>query len=619
MARAKRWTIPFKSLNGVACRVDIYNEGWTGSVTELSINNANAPGVAGADTFFYEEGNSDNLLDFIRIKTGYINLVETTFGGLNALMPKSDMENYVEFYYGSELNFTGYIQTFNPSNDWVSSPRKFRIPVKSPLGLIDGIRIDTPSTPSPVSIGTYLARILVKLNAGYTKVIMPDIDTDVTAKIYSMLIDTWNEEYNYDIDDTQNPITHGYLKTILEGICNMCGWILHDTPDALVFTCFDYTGKYSYWTSDNLYSGIGKTQVVATVPELQLSSFFENILKGSKEKYIGTLNKLTIDYGESSESEELEFKRVKYDPSVVTAAGLLLIGNSVEFNRFSDTVDLGSTGGPSSSTQTMQAWLFGIQDNDTWKTNEKLIFYTGNDSSNNGKVVFRVRLYTHWLFKLSGRLSWGPDTKHLGHDGFQGDFYLAYDFGSTPNSTPDDENPASPYVTYVNHSTGEFSFRFDNYQRMLNHTCVEFAIYFKDGFPGYNLVFSLDELKLEQALYNTNKYTDTVPNTNTINLDSGSSEDAGIELLFNQRKATGYNNDEHHLLGNFVNADYNPSYAYLGKNQQRLELKIKRKATPPDTMYLAHWMYHNKTFRMIATKFYPCEDEYMLILHYPMT
>ena len=86
MARSKRWTIPFKSLNGVACRVDIYNEGWTGNVTELSINNADAPGVAGVDTFFYEEGNSDNLLDFIRIKTGYINLVETTFGGLNALM-----------------------------------------------------------------------------------------------------------------------------------------------------------------------------------------------------------------------------------------------------------------------------------------------------------------------------------------------------------------------------------------------------------------------------------------------------------------------------------------------------------------------------------------------------
>ena len=69
MARAKRWTIPFKSLNGTDCRIDIYDEGYTDTAVELSPNNANAPGYAAAEPIFYEEDNSDNLLNVIRYKT----------------------------------------------------------------------------------------------------------------------------------------------------------------------------------------------------------------------------------------------------------------------------------------------------------------------------------------------------------------------------------------------------------------------------------------------------------------------------------------------------------------------------------------------------------------------
>ena len=82
MTRAKRWTIPFKSLNGTNCRIDIYDEGWSGAVTELSTANANTPGVAAADPFYYEENNDESLLEVIRYRTGYINLVETIYGGL---------------------------------------------------------------------------------------------------------------------------------------------------------------------------------------------------------------------------------------------------------------------------------------------------------------------------------------------------------------------------------------------------------------------------------------------------------------------------------------------------------------------------------------------------------
>ena len=51
----KKWTIPFKSLGNVSCHIDIFKRGYTGSVvTELSINNASAPGVAGANPIYFE-------------------------------------------------------------------------------------------------------------------------------------------------------------------------------------------------------------------------------------------------------------------------------------------------------------------------------------------------------------------------------------------------------------------------------------------------------------------------------------------------------------------------------------------------------------------------------------
>ena len=102
MARAIRWTIPFKSFNGTSCHVDIYDEGFAGEVTTLK---------GDAEPFYYEEGNSSDLLnDVVRYRTGYINVIEENATQLADIYPTTDKQRYVEFYYGASLNFCGYIQ-----------------------------------------------------------------------------------------------------------------------------------------------------------------------------------------------------------------------------------------------------------------------------------------------------------------------------------------------------------------------------------------------------------------------------------------------------------------------------------------------------------------------------
>jgi hypothetical protein len=124
MARAIRWQVPFISLNGTQCRVDIYQEDWEGGITILSETNANAPAVPAADPFVYEENDSeDTLSDVIRYRTGYLTLIEKEYGGMNDIFPAVNTDRYIEFYYGETLDFTGYIQAQSFENDWSPGPR----------------------------------------------------------------------------------------------------------------------------------------------------------------------------------------------------------------------------------------------------------------------------------------------------------------------------------------------------------------------------------------------------------------------------------------------------------------------------------------------------------------
>ena len=97
MAKNKRWTIPFMSLNGISCRIDIYQDGYSGNdVTEISPNNPNTPGYAAPDPIVLEEDDDEDLLIVARYSTGYINLIEKEYGAMDAIFPKTNTERMVE-------------------------------------------------------------------------------------------------------------------------------------------------------------------------------------------------------------------------------------------------------------------------------------------------------------------------------------------------------------------------------------------------------------------------------------------------------------------------------------------------------------------------------------------
>lgn len=306
----KKWTIPFVSLKNVSCRIDIYKRGYTGSaVTELSINNASAPGVAAAQPFYFEEDNDENLLNVIRVKTGYINLVETTRDGLSDLYPSTNTEHYVEVSYGSSLVFTGFMQAQTFENDWASAPRELSFPVVSPLGLMDGYKFNTINPPTRVTFATLFREIISGSDGAYSYVRMQSTGGNPTTSInefnsmdiQSLVVSPYKSKLEYG---GTNPFEGIDYRTFIEAVCNCFGLIAHDEPDRLVFSKFDNDNNY-YLTIDSS----GAVTVSQSASYYDLDAEFENRSADNAESLILPLNKITIDY----EGDDVKDARLTYD------------------------------------------------------------------------------------------------------------------------------------------------------------------------------------------------------------------------------------------------------------------------------------------------------------------
>ena len=89
------WQIPFKSLNGKTCRIDVYDPDVPESAPISPMTYQ-----AAEDPFYFEEDDSRDLLnDVIRYKTGYIRMIDD--GGLyvNDIYPESVFDRPVKVYY----------------------------------------------------------------------------------------------------------------------------------------------------------------------------------------------------------------------------------------------------------------------------------------------------------------------------------------------------------------------------------------------------------------------------------------------------------------------------------------------------------------------------------------
>lgn len=604
MARNKRWTIPFKSLNGTNCRIDIYDEGWSGAVTELSTANANAPGVAAADPFYYEEDNDESLLEVIRYRTGYINLIETVYGGLADLYPETDTEHYVEFYYGTTLDFTGYIQAQSFENQWAPAPRTVSLPVISPLGLLAGLNFTQKNPPGEISLGAALKEVIDGLNAAYTSVIYPyggasgESYYSLNDKISTLILSPFNDDFNKHSGTDNDVFTTETYKFFVEGLCNLFGWVVHDTPDAVVFTEFHYDYRYKSCPVTALATLEGEEYI--TTPTggtvVSITDYFSYADNDAKESVVRPYKELVWQYdGDVIKDCNFPYERMVLstidDTYTIKVAELRPCGPEL-----SGMVIPGYVTSAGKTQSGVSPCVVGSNTNDL---SECLTFTVPNGGYSANTEMFTWNIYEHpeGAFYIDIQMSWGDDINHTDNqDGTSIMFGIEVTGGSVSSShllINDDSGKGRISISNVPHR-GAVSVK-------LKHVANNGLV--------VGRVYRFDEIIVKENADAFHEYLNNTTKEDVVNENNGSIETANIPMPFS------YSHDNSNLVGDEV-TNVLPYYRYLIKTQNRIEAMFKRTASF-SLPYIPKWQLwiNSWRWRMVAIAFYPWDDKYRLTMH----
>ena len=312
MARNVKWRASFKSLNGTSCTIDIYQNDWPSYIDPIQV-------TAAADPFFFEEDDSDDLLDdVLRYSTGYIRLVKQFDSGIASLddiYPTDAFDRYVEVKYGNTVVFNGYIQAQDFSDDLVPVPRVIELPVISPLGLLKQKIFTGIIPPTSKTLGELLDTALSGL---YSYVYFPKKygypnSVNMGMKILSTVVTPFDDDYHYsDNIDSQNNVMKGESYAFLiEAICKAFGWIAHDIPGALVFTAFDYEDEYIYYPVFHIgETGYGQdANIPATA--IDLSDYFTPADDHANVTTLLPETGIEIEYEGEGDTKEFSFAHTR--------------------------------------------------------------------------------------------------------------------------------------------------------------------------------------------------------------------------------------------------------------------------------------------------------------------
>lgn len=302
-----RWRIQFKSLNERGCLVNIYDKKYTQGHADLTKTGNDVPftveqGVTAlqgaSDCFYYDEDDEKDFLHFLRVKTGFLRLVEEAYGALDDLQPGEPMEHYVEVYYGANIVFTGYMQCADYSSPFVACPRVLEYVITSPMGFLDSQNFSTDNiSNNTVTLGKALQEVIAGLDSRYNRVVWPGSTVAPwNALVPTSLLVPFNDEFVHT-DDANKIYKPQDFRFFIEGICSYFGWVLHDSPTTLFFTKYDQplSGQYSAIYVEHLANPQEQYRMpLAQSAPFQLLSYYSNADNSATFSVVRPLKKLDV-------------------------------------------------------------------------------------------------------------------------------------------------------------------------------------------------------------------------------------------------------------------------------------------------------------------------------------
>lgn len=603
----KRWTVPFVSLNGTSCHIDIYKRGYTGSTVDTL--------TAAADPFGYSEDDSDDLLnDVIRFRTGYIRLIETTYGGLADLYPSVNNEHYVEFYYGETLDFTGFIQAQAFNHDWVSGPREIELPVISPLGLASGMKFDYAAfnPPSWKSIHSILTSTFTLFGAGYLGYYYPSFMTNASSVkdlyLNSLTVCPFGGKfYKRNTTNLDGIYEAKSAADALKMFCTGFGLVLHDDPTFPVFQRVDFQDSYlklTFPSASTLVSqGTTDLTSIATVASADGS-----------ESVVMPLSKIEVSYEGDENVPNMTFDRCRGSAGTVSSdiPDRDFCTNTPVIADFTGTYDTGAQNINSAGLIGAGKKILGAYGGGSLK---EMILYRPDTTS-------AVKVATYTFFE------WNGEAARLQ---FRFQFGTSIEQMNNPSgtiisvtATAKTENVTLATKTWNGSATSEIPSECEvGWGSRVSSNPSPLVVEFYVTYAGTDLITAFSDVKLAYYQTSASEYLEKNADMKTHVINGSESDVEGIvscgcSAIAQTLNRIRYNNS---LVsgtdwGKLVDSE--PEYPHLLTAQDRIQVDVMMPYQTGETLYLNRMTVWGSTakWRTVARSFSPLDDVYRLTLHH---
>lgn len=600
------WTINFVSQNGTACRAEI-----NGGGTQI---------LGAANPVTIEEDDSDDLLEVVRYKTGYLNVIEETNGQLDGLIPTTNTSHKVKIWYGTDLIFVGFMQAQTFENTWESAPRQMSFPIMSPLGLLADTKMNMYNPPREVALSELMADVVDALNgmgAEYDTVVWPKLASTYLGNLLNNTISSlvycpFNEQHDASLaslnDGLFEPLN---CQNFIEGFCNAFGLIVHDTPTGIVFSKFDHITDYLKCTAANLRTLTNvTTDTISGGTESALTDRATPCDDDGRDSIVMPCEEVKVDYdGEYVKSAELDFNHLTYNSqreySNMRVAWLeshtpeLTGEHLLENNLFNSTNGRLTLAGAN-------ACSYGNVSNQS-----EGILVNLPDSTLLGVKIFTVNFYnrpTGGDIRLTFGVQWGNTLADLGNENIPhktigvvvkvGDLYY-HGQGSWTTTQP------NPFAYILD---GQFTWNITN---VPDGIPIEVSFYDSTDPLVSDPVqlIALTDIRLEEMPTLYSKYLVYKRNYDIFRVANGNG--IGTQSVSRSISTNRINSNQ---IGHTI-VDGITTYRYMLISQRRLQIQFKRTDTMPYWMYMCYMKFMSQQWRVISISQYPWNDYVVITMH----
>ena len=251
MSKQVRWQIPFVSRLGTAYRVDIYDEGYTGSPVQL---------LGGTSPFTTDEDSSDDYFAPIRPQTGTLTVCTHDDDGnvlitLDDILPANNISRPVRLVSISgnteTIEWQGFLSCEAYDQDYTDIPQHLQLPVISVLEAMASVEVDQTKLSGLNNVGTTIQKLLEIFidKAGISYFSQYYIPTAARGRnILSKYIDATVlfEQKEYNNENSTTYIVSGMsIKDCLARIATYMGWCCREVSGSLYFFAAGETSGYS--------------------------------------------------------------------------------------------------------------------------------------------------------------------------------------------------------------------------------------------------------------------------------------------------------------------------------------------------------------------------------------